>query len=640
MIAPDQRVLAVVRPGEDPEPVLRWTRSFAESFDAIWMVLCVAPPHREIEEDQSPLGKTLDLAREFGAEVITTSVRELFASTLRVATQRNVTQIIVGNSPGGASQGRRNNFILKLLRHTKGIAILAVPAGVENLASLRFRKPGSTRLTQYLQAFGVIALVTLVATLFKPWVGAHGIALVFLLTVVVLGLFLERGPTLVAASMSALLWDFFFLPPFYALRINNFEDAMLFGMYFVVALVLGHLTTRIRAQEEAERERETRATALFLLTRDLNESVDLDQMVQRIVHQVGACFRAQVAVLLPRGHSTLQPCAGNTLQIPENERQIPQWVLEHRQRAGAFTANSPFATALYLPLSTSSGPLGVLALKSAHPVGLSLDQENLVDTFAQQIAMALDRHRLNAISEQAKLLAESERLSKTLLDSMSHELRTPIAAIKSATGNLAELRNDDGEMRREMLAEIQEATERLNRVVGNVIEASRLESGALKPRLNECDVNELVHVVLEQTEKELSAHRLTVRIEPGLPMLPLDFVLTQQALANLISNAALHTPAGTAIELEARLEAEMLVITVADRGPGIPPDSLPRIFDKFYRVPSSRTGGTGLGLSLVKGFVEAQGGRVAAKNRQGGGVAFTIRLPCPNSSVASAEPEI
>src|SRR5579859_8095144 len=241
--------------------------------------------------------------------------------------------------------------------------------------------------------------------------------------------------------------------------------------------------------------------------------------------------------------------------------------------------------------------------------------------------MALDRHRLNGISEKAKLLAESERLSKALLDSMSHEIKTPIAAIKSATGNLAELQDGDSQMRHEMIVELQEATERLNRVVSNVLEASRLESGIVHPRYTECDIRELINVTLAETEKDLSAHKVFTKIGAGLPMVSLDFVLTQQALINLLSNCALHTPPGTPIEIGARLEDENVVLWVADAGPGIPPDSLPRIFEKFYRVPNSRTGGSGLGLSLVKGFAEAQGGQVTVENRPDKGAVFTIRLP-------------
>ena len=494
-------------------------------------------------------------------------------------------------------------------------------------------RPRASLLVQYIQALAVIAAVTVGAFPLTPLIGPHATALVFLLSVVLLALFVERGPTLAAAAMSALLWEFFFLPPVFAFRITHFEDAMLFVTYFVVALVLGHLTTRIRHQEEAQREREARATALYLLTRHLNESVDLDHMVVRIAEQIQASFGAEVALLVLHSDHSLAAHPKSTLQIPENEQDIPPWTLDHRQRAGKSTPHFTSAASLYIPLLTGRGVVGVLALHPTHPDGWTAQQEILLDAFSQQIAMALDRHRLNALSEKAKILAESERLSKNLLDSMSHEIRTPIAAIQGATGNLIELQDHDTQMRHAMIAEIQEATERLNRLVGNVLEASRLEAGAVKPRPNQCDVRELIHVALADTERELTGHKVTLEIAPGLPLVPLDFVLTQQALINLLSNSACHTPAGTAVEIGARLEGDSLVLSVADGGPGIPPECLPRVFDKFYRVPNSRTGGTGLGLSLVKGFIEAQGGRVAVANRAGGGVMFILRLPCP--SVAS-----
>ena len=631
----------MVEPGRDADPIVQWTRRLAESFHSPWIVLYVETPRPLLDEGQSQATKTLAFAREAGAEVITTAGDDVVAAVLRVAAQRGVTQIIVGKpiKRRGRNFLSRGSFLKRLLRDSGSVGVQVVPAADVSGGSLpsRVGKTKNPVWPQYVKALGAIAVVAMASFLFAPLVGAHATALIFLLTVVLLALFVDRGPTLVAAAMSALLWDYFFLTPIYALRITSFEDAMLFGMYFVVALVLGHLTTRIRAQEEAERQRETRATALYLLARDLSEAVDLDQMAQRIVHHLQSCFKAEVALLLPDSTNVLRLNKGSTLTVPEGEQSIPQWVIQHRQRAGKFTNDSLFATALYIPLATSGGLVGVLGLRFAQPFGPTIHQENLLETFSQQIAMAIERYRLNGISEKAKLLAESERLSKTLLDSMSHEIRTPIAAIQSATGNLAQLQDCDSRVRQEMIAEIQEATERLNRLVGNVLEASRLESGAVKPRLNECDVSELIHVVLADTEKDLKTHKITVAIEPRLPVVPMDFVLMQQALTNLLSNSALHTPAGTPIEIAARLEHANLLISVADRGPGIPPDCLPRIFDKFYRVPNSRTGGTGLGLSLVKGFIEAHGGRVKVENRSGGGVTFTICLPLPNPVTAPAE---
>jgi two-component system sensor histidine kinase KdpD len=216
---------------------------------------------------------------------------------------------------------------------------------------------------------------------------------------------------------------------------------------------------------------------------------------------------------------------------------------------------------------------------------------------------------------------------------MSHEMRTPLAAIQSATGNLAALGQSNlSDLQLEMLAEIREAADRLDRLVGNVLEATHLESGTVKPKMNDCDVSDLVYLTVSETEKEMARHKVTVRIDSALPLVPMDFVLTQQALSNLLSNAARHTPPGTAVEVAASVENDVLRLVVADHGPGISPAVLPRIFDKFYRAPNAATGGTGLGLSLVKGFVEAQGGHVTADNGANGGMIFTIRLPLRQSS--------
>jgi two-component system sensor histidine kinase KdpD len=229
--------------------------------------------------------------------------------------------------------------------------------------------------------------------------------------------------------------------------------------------------------------------------------------------------------------------------------------------------------------------------------------------------------------EKPKLLVESERLGRTLLNSISHEIRTPLTVIQSATSNLIEYGHSDlSEFQKAMIAEIQEATERLNRFVGKALHMARLEGGHLKPKFGLYSVSDLVTVAETETRKELAQHKVTTDIQPDLPLLWMDFELMVHALTNLLSNAAFHTPAGTEVRLTAKVEDGAMLFIVADRGPGIPPESIPRLFEKFYRAPAARAGGTGLGLSLVKGFVEAHGGRVSAENRPLGGAAFTIRL--------------
>lgn len=488
--------------------------------------------------------------------------------------------------------------------------------------------PVESTLPQYFIVAGVVVGITLPVFLLQQPLGHRAIALIYLLAVVVMALFVGRGPTLFAATLSALFWDFFFLTPVAHLRIENMEDIIMFGTYFAVALVLGQLTSRVSKQERARRQGEERATALYVLARELSEAINLDQLAQKVAQEMERAFQAQIVVLLPDASQRLGYRAhpASTYEITGPEQPVIAWVFEQGRSAGKFANHPPEADTLFVPLTSGGRIMGVMGLNFSQPSPPSIQQLNLLNAFSQQIAIALDRHHLREESETAKRLAESERLSKTLLNSMSHEIRTPLAAIKSATGNLVE-EGGYSESQAAMIGEIQEATDRLNRLVGNVLEITRLESGHVKPKLTQCDVGDLVHVAVKETRKELARHQVKIEIAPGLPLARMDYVLMQQALTNLLSNAATHTPPGTSVQVRARAENGELVLAVLDNGPGILPDSLTRIFDKFYRGPSAPTGGTGLGLSLVKGFVEAQGGQVKAENRAGGGAVFSIRLP-------------
>jgi len=314
----------------------------------------------------------------------------------------------------------------------------------------------------------------------------------------------------------------------------------------------------------------------------------------------------------------------SSLMLTEKELRVAEWAFLNRQAAGKFTDSLPGAENLHLPLATERALLGVLSIQLPDK-NLPLARRDLVEAYARQTALVLDRVALRAAAEQGKLTVESERLSNALLNSISHELRTPLAAITSATGTLLETR--DAEVSRKMAGEIQEAAARLNRLVGNLLDVTRLGSGHVRPNLDWCDVGDLINVTVRSLERELAGRDLKLEIAEHLPLARLDFTLIQQALSNLLLNAAVHTPAGTGIMIQARQEPDQLRLSVADHGPGLPLDLLPRIFDKFFRAPNAPAGGSGLGLAIVKGFVEAHGGRISAANRPGGGAIFTITLP-------------
>jgi two-component system sensor histidine kinase KdpD len=639
-----QRLLVAVSASPTSAALVRWTRRLAAELQAPWLAVYVELAQPLNADEQARLARHLSLARELGAQVITTTDADVARGLLRVAREQNATQLVVGKPLGWRSLDllRGGSLLNRLIRDSGNIDIHAVRAEQDPPLMGRLAVPhfDAGRARAYGIALSLVAGATGLNAVLQQWFGYQSLALIYLLSVVVLALFVGRGPTLLAATLTALLWDFFFVPPPLTFRINEVTDVMLFFTYFVVALAMGHLAARLRAQQAAERRREQRATALYFLTRELAQASDYPDLLAVIIREAGKATQAEVALSLPEeGVSiSLTPYFASTWAIAGKEQSVASWAFEHRQPAGRGTDTLPSAEGLHLPLLAGERAVGVLSLRFRDAAPLAADQRDLLDAFVRQIALVLDRQRLRDAEQQAKLLAESERLSRTLLNSISHEIRTPIAAITSAASSLTEGgAGRAGEFERTMIGEIQEAARRLNRLVGNLLSMTRLESGHVKANLDWCDVGDLVHVTLKDIERDLARHDVSTRLDSRLPLVRIDFVLMQQVLTNLLLNAAAHTVPGTAVQVNAAVDKDSLVLTVSDNGPGLPPDSLPLIFEKFYRAPAAQAGGTGLGLAIVNGFVEAQGGQVKVENRLSGGAEFTIRMPLAKAPAVAVE---
>jgi two-component system sensor histidine kinase KdpD len=509
---------------------------------------------------------------------------------VRVALQNNATQIVVGKSrsPRWLDTLRGGNLVDRLLRMGGiGIDIYVVPA--ERAAGIRSR-PGSSggRLEaspahEYLVVGVVLGLLTLASWFVVPFSGYLAVGFFYMLAVVVLSLRLGRGPVLAAAVVSALTWDYLFIPPIFTFTIGKLEDRLMFGTYFVVALVSGHLTSRIRAQERNERMREDRATALYHLTEALSAARTLDDAVFAALRQADAHFGATSALLMQDGNgSDLMPHFAGSFTVNEKERGVADWSWRNRKKAGRFTDTLPSAEGFHLPLVREDTAVGVLILKLPPESSLTLAQRDLAESFATQLAQLIERENLREAGEREKLLAQSEKLHRTLLDGVSHELKTPLAVLSAAVENLS---SPDEAVRASLAGEIRTATRRLNRLVNNLLDQTRLESGALKPRLDWCDGHDLVNAAIDGVSELLEGHPFEVDIPKDLPLFRADAALMEQVIANLLLNSALHTPAGTPIFLTAGLASsnERIFFTVADRGPGLPAAMRERLFQKFQR---------------------------------------------------------
>jgi len=630
-----ERLMVAVGPSPFSEQLIRWTRRMAYNLEAPWLAVYVETTNPLSPEAKERLVQNLALARELGGEVVMTSDDHIHQALIRLAQQRNVTQIVVGKPQSSRLQRlmKGGSLVDKLVRSSGDIDIYVVTGDKAEPEQNRSRFLPSQPIQhsswkEYLAAIAVVATITGLDALLlnsMPWVGYQAVGLTELLAVLLIAVYIGRGPALLAAAISAVSWNYLFIEPRYTFEISQVQDIILFLLYFVIAIFAGNLTARIRTQERQARYNAERTMALYTLAHETATAVNMDDVLKTAVAQIGRVFNADVAILLPHAEKLeTQPHPCSTLQVDQKEFSVAVWSFENSKPAGRFTDTLPLAAAQYMPLLTPSRTVGVLGIRTRQEERLSFDQEVLLETFINQVALVIEREMLDEAAEQTAMLHESERLFTTLLNSISHELRTPIATI---TGAASSLQGAGETARNDLTQDIQDAAARLNRLVENLLDMSRLDSGRLKLKLDWCDISEVIGVAVKQVERGLMHHPLVLQIAPDLPLIQIDFVLMEQVLVNLLDNACVYTPHGSPITINAVLEDHWMRITIADKGSGIPSEDFERIFEKFYRVPGTGTGGTGLGLSICRGLVEAHGGRLTADNAPDGGARFSIRLP-------------
>ncbi|MDB6093122.1 MAG: two-component sensor histidine kinase [Verrucomicrobia bacterium] len=636
-----ERLLVAVGPSPSSLQLVRWTRRMAAAQGAAWVAVSIESSRSLAPEAQRRLEQNLALARELGGEVVMTHDEDIAKALVRVALQRNATQIVLGKSrrPRWLAWVAGGNLNDRVIRLSGSIDVYLVPAErAAGKISPRLdwlpveRSPGR----EYGEVAAVLAALTLAGWMLMPHSGYLAIGLFYLVAVIVLSLRVGRWPVLAAGVGSALAWDYLFIPPTFTIAIYKLEDGLMFGAYIVVALVAGQLTARIRAQERNERLREERATALFHLTQALAAARSLDEGAFAALRQADSLFSAQCALLLNDGANALTPHFAGSFTLSDKERGVADWAWRNRRKAGRFTDTLPSAEGFFIPLVREDRSLGVLVIRVPAEAALTLAQRDLAESFALQLALLVEGEQFRAAGEREKLLAESEKLHRTLLDGVSHELKTPLAVLSAAAENMALA---DSPTRDRLAGEIQTATRRLHRLVNNLLDQTRLESGALRPKLDWCDAHDLVNAAVENVGEALVGHPFETDVPAEIPLFRADFALMEQVISNLILNAALHTPPGTPIFLAAGMDGAKarVFFTVADRGPGLPAAMRDRLFKKFQRGDAAKAGGLGLGLSIIRGFVAAQGGEVVAGENPGGGAVFTVYLPFTAHSVVPVE---
>lgn len=612
------RLLVAVSSSPHSAELVRWTRRYAASMEAPWIAVGVETALTLRPEDEKRRAANLSLARQLGAEIVLTSGAHVGEAILRVARERGVTQIVMGKPQGSMWQWflRRRSPVLWLLQNSGRIDVQLVRTeGPSDPLPETAPDSGPHCRFQYAIAVAVALAATTVGKVIHHFAGYWSVALLYLLTVTIAGVSMRRGPTFLLATLSALLWNLLFIPPLYTLYIHQTHDVLMFVMFFVVALVISHLTSRLHDRERLERRHEQRSRALYQLTRALAAATTRDQAVRHVLAQIQSTFGFHAAALLRDDQGAFSGCPhpDSTWHLSAKEEGVAGWAFQKKRPAGRGTDALPDAEGLHIPLLVNERVEGVLAVQMPSGAVLGSEQRELLEAFAGQLAIVAEIHRLALEERKAQVLAESERFQKTLFDSVSHELKTPIAAIGAAL--------DQPELHRD---ELRAANDRLRRAVEHLLDATRIESGMLKPMPEWADPGELAHEAVNTAAAEGKVH---VALEPDAPMIRVDPGLTAQALATLIENALNHGASHEPPVLTVRREAETMRFEVADRGRGIPPGEEEKIFHKFKRAPGTPSGGLGLGLSIARHLAEAQGGTLIAENRPAGGARFILALP-------------
>lgn len=611
--------------------LLRWAKNLSYSMGAQIQALYVESSHKLTDKESEQLDKNIKLAKQLGIKFRINTNNDIVRAIVEYAQKENITHIIVSKPRvrNLYSMLRLGNIVNRLIRYSGNIDVYIL--GSDSQAKDNFGKKVSlpsftSGFKQYFTVSFFVILTSFLCYLAKDLIGYQAVSFALLFLVSVLAIFFGTGPILVAAVLSALIWDIFFIPPQFTLHIDKPLDVLMLIMFFIIALLNGILTSRVRRQELKIRIREERTNALYQLTKDLTVISGLDEVTKVASSYIQKYFKLDCFIFIKNDTDTLeyQSKGGSVNNFSENDMSIANWVFKNSIKAGKNTDTLPSSEYSFFPLMGNNSTIGVIAFRQLRV--FTFGEEQFWEACLSQITGKYEREMLREAAKKTYIISESEKLYKILFNSLSHELRIPVATILGASDTLLAQEYAE-DTRKKLYLEINTASIRLNRLIENLLNMSRLESGLISPRFDWCDIHDLINRVADSLQNELRPFKLSIIIPTNMPMVNLDFGLMEQVLHNLLLNATQHSPAGSRIRVKFFFDNGFLTIQVMDRGTGFSGTDIHSVFNKFYRGKEAKAGGTGLGLSIVKGFVEAHKGTVDVENRQNGGALFTIKLP-------------
>jgi two-component system sensor histidine kinase KdpD len=631
-----ERLMVAVSHSPYSERLIRATRRIAYNLEAPWLAVTIDTGANLSEQDQAQLAKNLELVHDLGGELVSTSETDIPSALKRVAQQKNVTQMVIGRPTRRLLRDlvRGGSLLDRLVRESGDfdVHVIRQDSGSHLQMPWWQRWTSHSRFEEYANVVWFLVVTALINFLLVPVAGYKAVGFVFLLAVLAVSLFASMGPILFAALASSLIWDYFFIPPQFTFAITDKEDMFMCAIYFISALTTGFLTNKIRLHQKILREKEERTNLLYEVVSDIAQSRRRFDFIGSVQTRIGRLLNGQCVILARTSTGHLEFAPG---QFDEKEQAVAIWAYTSGRRAGWSTDTLSESSALYVPLKGQS-VVGVLAYKPKVRRQLSADKESLLATVARQLAISIEREIFEDEAAQGQNLRESEKLHQTLLNSISHELRTPLTSILGSASALAERQSGDP-YSRDLVLQIVESSERLNRVVENLLDMTRLNGGYLSLKKEWQDIQDLIGVTVRRLGYFTAHRRLRIEIADDLPLIEIDFRLMEHVLSNLLINAFQYSPEASEVCVRASLVADHLRLAIEDEGPGVPAHDLDKIFEKFYRVNGTPAGGTGLGLAICKSIVEAHGGRIYAENRTSEGLRIWIELPLTQAPIEKKE---
>lgn len=642
--AASERILVCV--SEDPRAagLVRYTKRLADRLHAPWTAISIETRHslQLTDEQRDRLADTMRLAEGLGAETLTVPGvgRRIADDVIHFAQANNVTQIIIGKSTRSwGFELMRGSVVHDLVRRAGNISVNVIAGdeqGVTKAAVQTAARSEPFNPRPYLMALLFVAVGLAAASLIQPLFGGiENVDLVFLTAVVSVAARYGLWPSLLASLAASLCYNFFFLPPVYTFTITDPTNVAAFFFFMLIALLVSNVAARVRSQADTAIGRVRTTESLYAFSRKLAGTATLDDVLWATAYQNALMLKVRVVLLLPEeGVLTVKAGYPPEDQLDQADLAAANWAWDNDRPAGRGSDTLPGAKRLFLPMRTGRGAIGVIGIDDDRtgPL-LTPDQRRLLDALVDQGALAIERVLLVEDMDRVKRTVESDRLRGALLTSISHDLKTPLASVLGAASTMRDLGSGlTDEEKRDLLATVIDESERLNRFIANLLDMTKLESGAIVPNTARHDLSEIVGSALRRASKILLHHRVSLELASDLPMLELDAVLFEQVLFNLLDNAAKYAPSDTTISIKAARDWEQIALQIMDEGAGIPPAELERVFDKFYRAQKGDhvRPGTGLGLAISRGFVEAMRGTITAANRADrSGAAITIRLPIP-----------